>query len=152
MGFVSSLMTNVHFSTVAASSPATSGSRSPSAMSVRYALLTSGAISHFSVQASLRSMKHKNFRNHGGLDDFKHVNDTHGHDVGNQVLKWAGLVLRNNIRQVGLARTAGHILYLVLCIDREPPWAWAMCGTTCPTARGLHGRPALRTGENKEPP
>ncbi len=49
------------------------------------------------------------------LDDFKHVNDTYGHAVGDEVLKWAGLVLRKNIRRADAAgRWGGEEFFIVL--------------------------------------
>lgn len=58
------------------------------------------------------------------LDDFKRINDTHGHDVGDQVLKWTGRVLRNNIRRGDAAgRWGGEEFFIVLT---EAPLATAI--------------------------
>jgi diguanylate cyclase (GGDEF)-like protein len=49
------------------------------------------------------------------LDHFKHINDTHGHDVGDRVLRLMGVVLRGNRRSSDLAaRIGGEELALLL--------------------------------------
>ena len=49
------------------------------------------------------------------LDDFKQVNDAYGHAVGDEVLKWAGLVLRKNTRRADAAgRWGGEEFFIVL--------------------------------------
>lgn len=49
------------------------------------------------------------------VDHFKRVNDTYGHQVGDEVLKWLGQVLRENLRVVDRpARYGGEEFALVL--------------------------------------
>ena len=48
------------------------------------------------------------------IDDFKKVNDSFGHDVGDNVLRWAGHVLRKNIRRSDAAGRWGGEEFLIL--------------------------------------
>lgn len=49
------------------------------------------------------------------IDHFKTVNDTYGHDIGDEVLCWIGQLLRDNVRSVDLAaRFGGEEFALVL--------------------------------------
>jgi diguanylate cyclase (GGDEF)-like protein len=49
------------------------------------------------------------------LDDFKQVNDTHGHQAGDAVLRAVGRILREGVRQVDLAgRYGGEEFALIL--------------------------------------
>jgi diguanylate cyclase (GGDEF)-like protein len=51
------------------------------------------------------------------LDDFKRINDRHGHDVGDEVLRAVGRILRSELREGGdvAARLGGEELAL-LCV------------------------------------
>jgi two-component system cell cycle response regulator len=53
------------------------------------------------------------------MDYFKAVNDTHGHDIGDAVLKEFALRLRRNIRGVDLACRFGGEEFVVLMPDTE---------------------------------
>jgi two-component system cell cycle response regulator len=53
------------------------------------------------------------------LDFFKAVNDTHGHDVGDAVLREFALRLRRNIRGVDLACRFGGEEFVVLMPDTD---------------------------------
>jgi two-component system cell cycle response regulator len=57
------------------------------------------------------------------LDFFKAVNDTHGHDVGDAVLREFALRLRRNIRGVDLACRFGGEEFVVLMPDTDYPQA-----------------------------
>jgi diguanylate cyclase len=49
------------------------------------------------------------------IDHFKRVNDTHGHDIGDEVLRIVGEILRANVRRDGLvARLGGDEFGLLL--------------------------------------
>jgi diguanylate cyclase (GGDEF)-like protein len=57
------------------------------------------------------------------LDRFKHINDTHGHDIGDLVLRQASAVLRKEARtEDGICRIGGEE-FLVICADTPLPAA-----------------------------
>ena len=49
------------------------------------------------------------------LDDFKHINDTHGHLAGDEVLKRVGVLLREATRRVDVLGRVGGDEFAVLC-------------------------------------
>lgn len=51
------------------------------------------------------------------LDDFKHVNDTHGHQCGDKVLKRIAQILKQHIRQTDLIARWGGEEFIVAFID-----------------------------------
>ncbi len=53
------------------------------------------------------------------MDFFKSVNDTHGHDIGDAVLKEFAVRLRRNIRGVDLACRFGGEEFVVLMPDTD---------------------------------
>ncbi len=62
------------------------------------------------------------------LDNFKHVNDTHGHLAGSQVLKEVGYLLRRVVRSPGvtLARYGGDEFVIILPgVDEGTARVWA---------------------------
>ncbi len=54
------------------------------------------------------------------IDYFKQVNDTHGHDVGDQMLKETSTILKNAVRETDLVIRFGGEEFLVLLLDIEP--------------------------------
>ncbi len=53
------------------------------------------------------------------IDHFKSVNDAHGHDVGDQVLKQTAHVLRENVRRGDVVCRFGGEEFLVICKDTD---------------------------------
>lgn len=54
------------------------------------------------------------------LDYFKQVNDTHGHDIGDLMLKETSTILKTSIREADLVIRFGGEEFLVLLLDVEP--------------------------------
>jgi len=59
------------------------------------------------------------------LDDFKDVNDLHGHDVGDMVLRQLADALRNVLRAQDVICRMGGDEFLVICPDSDLPAAIA---------------------------
>ncbi|MBF0455414.1 MAG: diguanylate cyclase [Magnetococcales bacterium] len=55
----------------------------------------------------------------GDLDFFKQVNDTHGHDVGDEVLKKTANILRDTVRESDLVVRFGGEEFIVILVDIE---------------------------------
>jgi two-component system cell cycle response regulator len=53
------------------------------------------------------------------LDDFKQINDTHGHPAGDAVLRAIGQLLGSGVRQIDLAARYGGEEFVVLVPDSE---------------------------------
>ena len=53
------------------------------------------------------------------IDDFKAINDTHGHRVGDEVLRVVGRVLSENVRQVDLAARYGGEEFAVIVPETD---------------------------------
>ncbi len=60
------------------------------------------------------------------LDYFKQVNDTHGHDVGDQLLQETSTILKNAVREADVVIRFGGEEFLVLLMDVEPGDAMAV--------------------------
>ena len=54
------------------------------------------------------------------LDYFKQVNDTHGHDIGDMILKEMSDVLRSTVRDADIVIRFGGEEFLVLLLDVQP--------------------------------
>lgn len=54
------------------------------------------------------------------IDYFKQVNDTHGHDAGDQLLRETAIVLKNSVRESDIVIRFGGEEFLVLLMDVQP--------------------------------
>lgn len=57
------------------------------------------------------------------LDYFKQVNDTHGHDIGDQMLRETATILKSSVREADLVIRFGGEEFLVVLLDSEPGMA-----------------------------
>jgi diguanylate cyclase (GGDEF)-like protein len=60
------------------------------------------------------------------LDHFKNVNDTYGHDIGDQVLKGLGVILRKTKRATDVVARFGGEEFVVLCEETDTEGATLM--------------------------
>ena len=81
------------------------------------------------------------------VDHFKAINDTHGHDAGDDVLRELALRLRRNIRGIDLACRLGGEEFVVVLPDTSPDSACLVgerlrqCIAAAPFVVGGHNRP-----------
>lgn len=62
----------------------------------------------------------------GDVDHFKSINDTHGHQTGDEVLKTIADLLRNGVRAVDIVGRWGGEEFLVICPDTDLDGAVAL--------------------------
>jgi diguanylate cyclase (GGDEF)-like protein len=80
------------------------------------------------------------------LDHFKAINDEHGHETGDRVLRWLGAVLREQVRGVDIVARAGGEEFIVVLPGEDLPAAHAFAervrialADTGPGRRARHG-------------
>ena len=84
------------------------------------------------------------------LDNFKYVNDEHGHEIGDRVLAWVGSVLAEQVRGVDVAARTGGEEFLVLLPRADAQSAHAFAervrhaveASGAQSGRGRHGVPS----------
>lgn len=69
------------------------------------------------------------------LDNFKSINDTHGHDIGDIALRLAAEAVRKALRVQDVVCRTGGDEFLVLCLDADLPAACAMAQRVCESVR-----------------
>jgi diguanylate cyclase (GGDEF)-like protein len=62
------------------------------------------------------------------VDHFKQVNDTYGHQVGDEALRVVAAVIRKTIRKTDIAGRYGGEEFLVLSTETSPGGAWVLAG------------------------
>lgn len=67
------------------------------------------------------------------IDNFKMVNDTYGHQVGDEVLKWLSQLLRNTIRTIDVASRYGGEEFTVILPNTTKDDARIIAERTCAT-------------------
>lgn len=60
------------------------------------------------------------------IDHFKHVNDSHGHDVGDRVLTFVGKLLADHVRSQGQVARHGGEEFVLLFEGQTPEQAWKL--------------------------
>lgn len=79
------------------------------------------------------------------LDNFKEINDTHGHEQGDRLLKQVGQRLRENIRQVDTVARAGGDEFIILLadLDEDPAKATAQAYNVAEKLRNALSTPYI---------
>lgn len=78
---------------------------------------------HFLHEAAQQAVANANRHNHPlsllflDLDHFKRINDNHGHDVGDRVLREVGALLRKNCRDGDIAARFGGEEFVLLLVE-----------------------------------
>ncbi|TCS35593.1 diguanylate cyclase (GGDEF)-like protein [Paucimonas lemoignei] len=79
---------------------------------------------------------------YGDVDDFKLINDTYGHQAGDEALHLIGQTLRNNLRQHDLVCRWGGEEFLVLLPEATPELAKEVADKLCKSITAIEFRPA----------
>ncbi len=109
------------------------------ALAARVDSLT-GCLNHAAMQETLRRELERSKRSGAALsvviadlDDFKRVNEEHGHPMGDEVLKRVGAALRETVRAYDVVARYGGDEFVVIAIDADEPTAAEVA------ARAVHG-------------
>ena len=60
------------------------------------------------------------------IDFFKRINDSHGHDIGDAVLRQVACTLQSNIRKSDLLARIGGEEFALVMLGTQPPGAWVV--------------------------
>ena len=60
------------------------------------------------------------------IDFFKRINDSHGHDIGDAVLREVARTLQSNIRKSDLLARIGGEEFALVMLGTQPPGAWVV--------------------------
>jgi diguanylate cyclase len=81
------------------------------------------------------------------IDHFKRVNDAHGHDIGDEVLRIIGEVLLANVRRGGLVARVGGDEFGLLLPEASPRYAAGIASRLCELLASrplvVRGRPEI---------
>jgi len=92
------------------------------------------------------------------LDDFKRINDTYGHDIGDKLLAEVGLFLRRNVRRTDMVFRWGGDEFLILMEGLNFKNAFLMADRLCSCAKHIELKPVgkgvitLSAGVDGAPP
>jgi diguanylate cyclase (GGDEF)-like protein len=81
------------------------------------------------------------------LDHFKEINDTHGHLVGDEVLRAAGVLLNHACRTGDVVARTGGEEFTFLLPDTDAPGAFQFASRLCELVRGHAFPPAAAGGD-----
>jgi diguanylate cyclase (GGDEF)-like protein len=83
-----------------------------------------GCLNHAAMQDTLRRELERSRRTGSGLslaivdlDDFKQVNERHGHQAGDEVLKHVGAALRDSVRAYDIVARYGGDEFVIIALD-----------------------------------
>ena len=83
-----------------------------------------GCLNHAAMQEALRRELERSRRTGSGLslaivdlDDFKQVNERHGHQAGDEVLKHVGAALRDSVRTYDVVARYGGDEFVIIALD-----------------------------------
>lgn len=79
------------------------------------------------------------------VDNFKQINDTRGHPVGDQMLRAVAAALRTTIRTTDIVARLGGDEFAVLCPETDPRAAAALAKRICVAVRALNVDSAVVT-------
>jgi diguanylate cyclase (GGDEF)-like protein len=102
-----------------------------------------GCLNHAAMQETLRRELERSRRTGSGLslaivdlDDFKQVNEQHGHQAGDEVLKHVGAALRDSVRAYDVVARYGGDEFVIIALDAGEDVAVDVVGRALEEIRG----------------
>ena len=86
------------------------------------------------------------------IDHFKHVNDLHGHEMGDRVLTWLGALVAGQVRRVDIAARIGGEEFVVVLPDTSADVAQAFAQRLVDAVAGHRGTDPTHHGVALELP